>query len=164
MPRTWLRPNTWLRRRAWRGASRIRQPPSRQPPPGGVAANVHPRRSSGRTHPARHATDPMKSTFCNPVEIFLEMRRAPFHYSVIGWDTRMHLAPGLADCHLLNDDVSASSSRGGTAGARASAGGERRLSQVEPECNFEPIQERFMQMIAVLLSMRTSISRSRISE
>jgi hypothetical protein len=92
--------------------------------PGRVPANARSRYSCGRTRSVTHSVASVKSSFYNRVAIFLEMRRAPFHYSVIGWDTRIHLAPGLAECHLLNDDVSASSSRGGTAGAWAPAGDE----------------------------------------
>jgi hypothetical protein len=85
--------------------------------PGSGAPNVYPQRSRDQTRSARHPADAMKSTFYDRVEILLEMRRAPFHYSVIDGDARIRQAPGHADCHLLNDDVSASSSRGGTAGA-----------------------------------------------
>jgi hypothetical protein len=114
--------------------------------------------------PADNAIERLKSTFYDRVEIFLEIHRVAFHYSVIGGDAKFRQAPGLADCHLLNDDVSASSSRGATAGAWAPAGDERRFNQVDPGRVFEPIRERSMRMIAVSQTKGTSISRSQISE
>ena len=45
--------------------------------------------------------------FFRRVANFLEMRDVVLHYSVIGGQAMIDPAPGLADCHLLNDEAEA---------------------------------------------------------
>jgi hypothetical protein len=78
-----------------------------------VTANLRPALKSHVQNPAAPDTSGSAvSTIDSPVAIFLEKRRASFHYSVIGLDARISLAPEIADCHVLNAELSASSSRG----------------------------------------------------
>jgi hypothetical protein len=86
---------------------------------------AHPteRKPSVPAAPACPAPNWAESLFYSRVANFLEMRGAAFHYSVIGGQAIVALAPGLADCHLLNDEIEALS-RGDAAGARAQAGEE----------------------------------------
>jgi hypothetical protein len=58
---------------------------------------------------------------------FLEIMHADFHYLVIGRFATEFKLPQVAGRLPLNDQVSASTCRGGTANARAHAGVERRL-------------------------------------
>jgi hypothetical protein len=87
---------------------------------------------------------------------FLEMRGAGFHYSVIGGFAMIDLAPGLADCHLLNPE-GATPDLLAAAGARA--GEERRFNTDRAGRDFGPAEERLMQTTAVLLTACKSISR-----
>jgi hypothetical protein len=99
-----------------------------------VTANLRPAlKSHVQTPAAPDTSGSAVSTIDSPVAIFLEKRRAPYHYSVIGLDARISLAPEIADCHVLNAEVSASSSRGDNVVARAPAGNDcalTRLAQV----------------------------------
>jgi hypothetical protein len=62
--------------------------------------------------------------------IFLEKRRAPFHYSVISPDARIAQASEIANCHVLNAALSASSSRGDNVVACAPAGDNFALTRL----------------------------------
>jgi hypothetical protein len=98
------------------------------------------------------------------VAIFLEKRHSRFHYSVIDLDARINLAPEIADCHVLNAELSASSSRGDNVVARAQAGDGLCFDQTGPDFGFEPAQERLMRMGTFSLAIWTSTSRSPRSE
>jgi hypothetical protein len=69
-------------------------------------------------------------TIYSRVAIFLEKRCASFHYSVIDLDARISLAPEIADCHVLNAALSASSSRGDNVVARAPPGDNCALTRL----------------------------------
>ena len=130
-----------------------------------VAANLRPAPVSRfRTLAASHASGSGEYTIHSVVAIFLEKRLASSHYSVIGPDAKIGLAPEIAGCHVLNAALSASSSRGDYAAARASAGDKQRFNQTGPGYDFEPAEERLMRMRTLSLATWTSISRSRQSE
>jgi hypothetical protein len=114
------------------------------------AENPHPRVTASlrpapmsrvRIHAASHAPCSAESTIYGDVAIFLVKRLAPFHYSVIGSDARVGLAPGIAGCHVLNAVRSASSPRGDYAAARAPAGDKQRFNQTRPGYDFEPAED-----------------------
>jgi hypothetical protein len=67
---------------------------------------------------------PAISVFYSPVANFLELRRAAFHYSVIGVHAMNTLAPGLGDRHTSYDGSAAPNTRGDVAGVRPRAGYE----------------------------------------
>jgi hypothetical protein len=89
-----------------------------------VALDRSGRKHRRRTRPLCATAAPAKSVFDSRVANFLEMRTAAFHYSVIGGYAKISLAPGLADSHLLIDEVAASDLWADGAGALARAGGE----------------------------------------
>jgi hypothetical protein len=137
------------------------------------AENAHPRVTASlrpapmsrvRSHAASHAACSAVSTIYSDVAIFLETRLTSFHYSVIGSDVRIGLAPEIAGCHVLNAARSASSSRGDYAAARPPAADKERFDQTRPGYDFEPAEERLMRMRTLSLATWTSISRSRQSE
>jgi hypothetical protein len=130
-----------------------------------VAASLRPGPISRvRTHPASRDSCSAESTIFSDAAIFLEKLLAPFHYSVIGSDARISLAPEIAGCHVLNAARSASSSLGDNAAARASAGDKERFNQTRPGYDFEPAEERLIRMGTLSLAIWTSPSRSRQSE
>lgn len=76
--------------------------------------------------------DPTRSIFCSPVANLLETRRGGSHYSVIDALAATALVAGLAGCHLLIDEVSASHGRGDSAGAQAQAGESHPSTSIGP--------------------------------
>jgi hypothetical protein len=95
-----------------------------------VAANLRPAPVSRvRPYAASHASGSGENTIHSDVAIFLEKRLASSHYSVIGPDAKIGLAPEIAGCHVLNAALSASSSRDDYAAARAPAGDKQHFNQ-----------------------------------
>jgi hypothetical protein len=62
------------------------------------------------------------SVFCSEAANCLELRRAGFHYSVIGRSGIAALMPGYAGCRSLNDEVPASRSEVAAPDVQASGG------------------------------------------
>ena len=130
-----------------------------------VATNLRPAPVSRvRTQAASHASGSAEYTIHRDVAIFLEKRLASPHYSVIGPDAKIGLAPEIVGRHVLNAALSASSSPGDFAAARAPAGDKQRFNQTGPGYDFEPAEERLMRMRTLSLAIWTSISRSRLTE
>lgn len=128
------------------------------------AGNMSEPRLGSRIHHARRAPDWADSVFYSRFANFVELQHAAFHYSVIGGNALIALAPGLNGSHLLNDEVSASNSRGDTAGQSASAADQLCFNSDRTGYGVEPEEERPMQTTPVLLADCKSISRSQMSE
>ena len=111
-----------------------------------------------------------ETIFNRPLANFVEMRRASFHYSVIDGTAKipaapeLAAAPGLASHHLLHGEVSTSNLCGHTAGEDVRAADDGCLDPNRTGDDFEPVEERRVQMGAVSLKECGSQSRLRTPE
>ena len=78
--------------------------------------------------------------YCNLIATALKCTPCPFTVARRA-DAWTGLAPEIADCHVLDAALSASSSRGDYVAARAPAGDKCRFNQTEPGYDFELAEE-----------------------